>query len=768
MKREEIELLAPAGSYEGFEVAIGAGADAVYVGGAAFGARAYAKNFEEEELLRAIDTAHLHGKKLYLTVNTLLKNRELTEQLYEYLLPYYKEGLDAVIVQDMGVFAAIREMFPGMHLHASTQMTVTGPAGMKFLEEQGASRVVTARELSLEEIRRMHETSLIEIESFVHGALCYSYSGQCLMSSMLGGRSGNRGRCAQPCRLPYQTALCGTETVNIDEGKGNTDKRVGNRKKEGRKDENRKSGRKAEVCPLSLKDISTIEILPEILDAGVTSLKIEGRMKQPGYTAGVTSVYRKYLDLLFEKGEENYRVEEADKRYLLDLFNRGGSCSGYYQMQNGPSMMAFSNEKKTGDVTPALRKKKEKIQGILILFPGSPAILDVSCRGIHASASVGEVQFAQNQPLTEERVRAQMEKLGNTDYEWESLEIQMDESIFIPMKTLNEVRRQALESLKEEILKPYRREEAKEKSAEEKKAEEKKAESETKRALGVGDSNSGTEKKLPIYVSCEDKQTALSLYKAEGIKRMYLPFDAMEACLEGGLERGTEMYLSLPHIMRGKMPEKFLSTAREWLDRGMKGFLVRNLEFFAVLREAGLADRCVLDHSMYTWNDKAIAFWREQKVSGNTVPLELNEGEIRHRDNRDSEMLIYGYLPLMISAQCVRKNVYGCNHKEEWVALRDRYDKRFPAVCVCNPWKMENTETQMPCYNIIYNSIPYGLLKERVQTENLGLSGLRLAFTIEKPEEAVKIFEEFKSVYEDDQNPPKRDYTKGHFKRGAE
>ena len=185
MRREEIELLAPAGSYEGFEAAIGAGADAVYVGGAAFGARAYAKNFGEEELLRAIDTAHIHGRKLYLTVNTLLKNRELSEQLYDYLLPYYKEGLDAVIVQDMGVFKMIREMFPGMHLHASTQMTVTGPEGMKFLEEQGASRVVTARELSLEEIRRMHETSPIEIESFVHGALCYSYSGQCLMSSIL-------------------------------------------------------------------------------------------------------------------------------------------------------------------------------------------------------------------------------------------------------------------------------------------------------------------------------------------------------------------------------------------------------------------------------------------------------------------------------------------------------------------------------------------------------------------------------------------------------
>ena len=721
MRKEDIELLAPAGSYEGFEAALGAGADAVYVGGSAFGARAYAKNFEEEELLRAIDTAHVYGKKLYLTVNTLFKNRELTEQLYEYLLPYYREGLDAVIVQDMGAFAAIREMFPGLHLHASTQMTVTGPEGMKFLEEQGAARVVTARELSLEEIRRMHEASPIEIESFIHGALCYSYSGQCLMSSILGGRSGNRGRCAQPCRLPYETALCG-------------------KRYDGKKD----------LCPLSLKDISTIEILPQILDAGVTSLKIEGRMKQPGYTAGVTSVYRKYLDRLFEKGADHYRVEEKDKKYLLDLFNRGGSCRGYYEQQNGPSMMAFTNEKKTGDVTVSLKKKKEKIQGNLILFPGSPAILDLSCRGIHASGAAGEVQYAQNQPLTEERVRVQMEKLGNTPFDWERLDIQMDENIFIPMKTLNETRRQALEALEQELTKPFKRAEAPHVS------------------LKTGQKNKKRTENLPIYVSCEDLDTARSLYKREGIRGMYLPFSVMEKCLEQGLEQGLEMYLATPHIMRGKLPQGFLETAGKWLKQGMTGFLVRSLEAFAALKSAGLADKCVLDHSMYTWNDRASAFWEEQKVMRNTVPVELNEGEIRHRDNRHSEMLIYGYLPLMISAQCVHKNLYGCNHKEEWVSLKDRYEKEFPAVCYCNPWKMENTENTVPCYNIIYNSIPYGLLKEKEQVERLGLHSLRISFTTEKAEQAVRIFEEFKGVYLDGANPPKRDYTKGHFKRGAE
>ena len=209
MNKNQIELLAPAGSYEGFEAAIGAGADAVYVGGPVFGARAYAKNFQEEELLQAIDTAHIHGKKLYLTVNTLLKNKELNGQLYEYLLPFYQEGLDAVLVQDMGALRFIQRNFPDLPIHASTQMTVTGPAGMKFLEEQGVVRVVAARELGLPELKEMHKASPIEIEAFVHGALCYCYSGQCLMSSMLGGRSGNRGRCAQTCRLPYETSIDG-------------------------------------------------------------------------------------------------------------------------------------------------------------------------------------------------------------------------------------------------------------------------------------------------------------------------------------------------------------------------------------------------------------------------------------------------------------------------------------------------------------------------------------------------------------------------------
>ena len=413
-------------------------------------------------------------------------------------------------------------------------------------------------------------------------------------------------------------------------------------------------------------------------------------------------------------------------------------------------MMAFTNEKKTGNVTCSPVQKKEKIRGSLILYPGSAAILDVSWGDVHGTAALGEVQYAQNQPLTRERVGIQMEKLGNTPYEWESLEIQMDDSVFVPMKLLNELRRQALAALEEEILQKYRRQEP------------------ALASLAPSSAKKSVRKKLPIYVSCEDIETALALYKREGIRGMYLPFSAMKQCLKAGTDRGLEMYLALPHIIRGELPEGYLQQAREWLNQGMTGFLVRNLEAFVILQKAGLAEKCVLDHSMYTWNNEAVAFWEEQKVLKDTIPLELNEGELRHRDNSHSEMLVYGYLPLMMSAQCVRKNVYRCDHSEGKAELKDRYDKKFTAACFCNPWKMENTGDKTPCYNIIYNSIPYGLLREREQVRKLGPVALRLSFTIEDQNEAVRILDEFVNVYQNEADPPQRDYTKGHFKRGAE
>ena len=300
-----VEILAPAGSMESMMAAVQAGADAIYMGGSRFGARAYADNPEEDRFLEAIDYVHLHGCRLYMTVNTLVKEEEL-DQLYDFLKPYYERGLDAVIVQDLGVWKFIREHFPDLPIHASTQMTITGVHGARIAKKMGAKRVVPARELSLEEIQEIKDDTGLDMECFVHGALCYCYSGQCFMSSMLGGRSGNRGRCAGTCRLPFY--LDGTKNTK-------------------------------NAYPLSLKDLCTIEHLPEILDHGVDSLKIEGRMKGSRYVGEVTRIYRKYVDLYLS--EKPYKVESEDLKILMEVFNRGGFTGGYYKEYHGKDMMSM-------------------------------------------------------------------------------------------------------------------------------------------------------------------------------------------------------------------------------------------------------------------------------------------------------------------------------------------------------------------------------------------------------------------------------------------
>lgn len=721
INKNEIELLAPAGSYEGFEAVLGAGADAVYVGGAAFGARAYAKNFQEEELLRAIDVAHIHGKKLYLTVNTLLKNKELEESLYDYVLPYYRAGLDAVLVQDLGVMRYLRRKFPDLPLHASTQMTVTGAEGMKLLEKEGLTRIVGARELSLKELKWMHENSSLEIEAFVHGALCYSYSGQCLMSSIFGGRSGNRGRCAQPCRLSYQTAR-----------------------------EDHAYQNKKEFCPLSLKDMCTVDELPGLLEAGVVSLKIEGRMKQPEYAAGVTSIYRKYLDRLFAHGAENYAVEEKDRRFLVELFSRGGSCKGYLMQHNGPDMMAFSNEKKTGASEMQLKKCKEKIIGTLVLYTDLPSSLTVTYKDISITVSGENVQRAENRPMDEERIRKQLEKLGNTEFVWEDLQILMDDSVFVPMGSLNELRRDAVKELEIEILRKYRR------------SSEQPIEDRKESTFSQKD-----KKNSSIMVSCETEAHLQAAMDFSEIKGVYLPFDLMKIAMKRK-NSDKDLYLAFPHMVRGSIPDTYIEQAEIWLQQGMKGFLIRNLESFAFAVRKGWEKYCVIDASLYTWNDEAISYFEDYDVLRDTVPYELNEKEIQHRNNRNSEMIIYGYLPLMTSAQCVRKNVYGCDRKEQYAFLKDRYGAEFKSRCYCYPWKMDTTGKKEYCYNIIYNSLPYGLLKDEKQILSMNFETLRLSFTIENEKETRKVLRAYIDVYCHDKKAVDLEGTRGHFRRGAE
>lgn len=455
---------------------------------------------------------------------------------------------------------------------------------------------------------------------------------------------------------------------------------------------------------------------------------------------------------MYLSGKE-YHVLEEDRKYLLELFSRGGSCKGYYDMYRGPEMMAFANEKKSGNIQPEIRKIKEKIHGNLILSPESPVILEITCKGQTVTAMGGEVQFAKNQPMEEQRIRQQMEKLGNTDFQWEDLNIEINGRIFVPVKVLNEVRRDALGQMREALIGCQKRAQVTKQQT--------KSQHQTACHKKVTDS-------LPVYVSCERSDTAEILLNETGITGFYFPFDTMEKYFSPELAASSELYLSTPHIHRGEIPEKWLRSAQKWLEQGMKGFLVRNLESYAVLKKMGYGGKCVLDASMYTWNDQSVGFWREEGVLRNTVPLELNEGELKHRDNTSSELLLYGYIPLMLSAQCVRKNLFGCTGKCETAYLKDRYNNEFPVKCSCDPWGKNISEKAKYCYNIIYNSIPYGLPGEKDQVKKLNLHSLRLAFTIEEPEKAKAILKEFRTVYQENGKPSGRRYTKGHFKRGAE
>lgn len=743
------ELLAPACNYEGLRAVLGAGADAAYAGGKVFGARAYAGNFDNDELLQAIREVHILGKRLYITVNTLVKNKELYGELYNYLGPLYEAGLDAVLVQDFGILSFLRENFPDLPVHASTQMAVTGPEGMRFLEGCGVKRVVAARELGLQEIRRMHEASNVEVETFIHGALCYSYSGRCLMSSLIGGRSGNRGRCAQPCRLPY-------EVISPE----------GERSRGGKR-----SAAKGEMTPLSLKDMNTITILPDIVASGAASLKIEGRMKQKEYAAGVTAIYRKYLDIIENPGfsREDYQVDDYDLRQLNELFSRGGSCTGYYNDYHGKFMVDYYGSAKTGDADTVIRSPKAPLTGKICIKAGMPINLEISAGEVCVSAKGNVPEISKGRPADEAVIRKQLDRLGNTLFYWKNLEIELDEGLFVPAAQMNELRRRAIAELEENIDSSYRRVS--------KIRVESGAEEENRRRSDREELLSDTKERLALYASVEDEKTALRLLKEDDLCGIYVPLRFCERVLEErdlmltrAEKQVPDVYVSLPMMSRN-YPDDIISVLKGFLERRAKGFLVKDSEMLFAIVNAGLAEYVIADTSMYSWNDEAVKFLSELGVSRNTVPIELNEGEIRHRDNRNTEMIVYGYLPMMVSAQCVRANCFGCKGKHEELKLKDRYGNYFTVKCECTPWKGLATEKNTACYNIIYNSLPFGLPDAREKLMKCGIDSVRLSFTLESPDDAIALFRQYRDIYVYGIEASREEdvkLTKGHFKRGVQ
>lgn len=747
----QIELLAPAGSYETFRAVLQAGADAVYLGGSQFGARAYANNFSEEELLMAIDYAHMHGRQVYLTVNTLFKEDELEGKLYQYLLPYYKQGLDAVIVQDMGAFSLIRSEFPRLDIHTSTQMTVTGRYGAEYMKQLGASRVVTAREMSFAEIKDIHEHVDIEIESFVHGALCYCFSGQCLMSSMLGGRSGNRGRCAQPCRLPYE--VYDNEMKKLP-GKGE--------------------------FVLSPKDLNTIRQLPQLIESGIYSFKIEGRMKQAEYAAGVVSVYREAIDRYFAE-QKRYEVSEKEYQKLMDLGNRSGFTDGYYRQWNGADMITFgkpNHAKANEKLQEEIREKyidteiKEKINGILRLKKDFPAMIELSYGNYGVKTEGSIVQAALKQPLSLEKVETNMRKTGGTPFEFEQLSIEMDEDVFLPVQAVNQLRRDALEKLQALVTSQWRREEA---------------EASNEKALNLEKtdkcSNTQAQSGENLAVSVERRSQIAEVLRWKEVNDVYIDSSSylrrelFPAFKEDALKvhhAGKKVYYIFPAVFRKKTAEFYQEHLAEFLQSGLDGVVVKSFDA-AVFAKKYLGEKVsiILDHSLYSWNDRAKVQFLDFTPLRDTVPLELNRKEIFGRNNRGSEIVLYGHLPLMTTAQCIHANLRGananpvhrnsgCDGQPTVTYLKDRYGKYFPVKNNC-----------AECYNTIYNTTPLVLFGFHEDFQKMGIAGYRISFTIEEEETIHEIMKRYCEVFVTGEEKisdvfSNGTYTNGHYKRGVE
>lgn len=711
----DVEILAPAGSMECLRAAVAAGADAIYLGGTKFGARAYAQNLSEEDLVQAIEYVHIHGRKIYMTVNTLLKDRELNE-LYAYLLPYYKAGLDGVIVQDIGAVKFIGEYFPEMPVHASTQMTITNTLGADFLKRYGITRVVPARELSLKEIRDMKKQTGLEMECFVHGALCYCYSGQCLLSSMIGGRSGNRGQCAQPCRLPYQT-----------EGKKPADL-------------------------MSLKDLCTIDILPELIDAGIDSFKIEGRMKRPEYVYTVVKMYRKYADQYLKlqkegKGKSSYHVSEADKRELLATYQRRGYCEGYYYQHNGKDMVSLKRPKNGRDGSAEEKpwqdiKVQEKINGILTLSVGNRAKLTVSCGDVTVECIGQEVQAAQKQPLDPARIEKQMRKTGNTEFTFDNLKILVEGNVFLTMQALNELRREGIEELTEQIQMQYRREEAG-------------CGMKTATAGFDSDADGVTEtagkKECCISASVQNKAQLDTVVNSK-IRYIYLEED-----VEFEREDGVQYFLAMPYIFRENTIKRYEKMYTE-IEKKYDGILIRNWESYAWLKRHEYQKEIRSDYNLYIFNRKTKEELRRLGIARGTASVELNDRELARIGIEEQVFIAYGYQPVMISAGCIQKTSASCDGKGGVLSISDRYQKKFAVRRYCRD-----------CYNVMYNSAPLFLADKAEEVHALAPAELRLDFTTESSGQVKEICHAYTLAFEKGckTEPPMQDYTRGHFKRGV-
>lgn len=802
-KRKKPELLSPAGSIESLYAAVNSGCDAVYFGGKAFSARSYASNFSIEEIKEVTNYCRVRGIKTYLTLNTLIKEREMLE-VYDYLKGINETLLDAIILQDIGVMKLIKDCFPHMEIHASTQMTAHSKEDVAYLKELGFTRAVLSRELSLKDIVEIKDAVKdIEIETFIHGALCYAYSGQCLMSSFIGGRSGNRGKCAQPCRLPY----------NFQQ----QDKRNGDK----------------DQYLLSLKDMQTLDIIPLIAESGIDSLKIEGRMKRPEYVAGVTSLYRKYLDLYLEEGKENYKVNEGDIEKLKQLFNRGGFSKGYYL---GKTDMVYpTNPKNTGikvgeihqvnkkgvsinvtkdlnpgDVIEALvdhspnpsvsisrtikkgekltiqmkgpikkgqeiyrihhkqllyelkhhyttHDRKRNVTAKVEAIINNPLRLTLICDDIKVTVEGDRVEESHNRPTDRNRIIQQISKLGNSPFQMTQVDAKVDSNIFVPVSVINQLRRDGVEQLignllavKKEGIYPY---------------------------ATQGEKKSLQEKRLTVLITNMNQWERVIHHH---INRLYvewevwssLDFNTLASMIMTTKDKNIEVYMVLPHIQKSKEYNKLNALDQLEFD----GYLIRTLGQYNWCKRDSKKDRA-LDYTLNTYNNNALSHWLNSGANSVTVSVELNQREVGgFKENNRLEYYAYGYLPVMITEQCVIKDCHSCGQQcniegqRQLYYLKDRKNNLFPVKSLCPM-----------CYTKIYNISPLYLLNNWKEFFKLPVAMFRLSFLNETNDEIDSLIcgyqhvlnghsldtidEKYKKVLDNLQD---KGYTKGHFARGVE
>lgn len=617
------EILSPAGSWDSMVAAVQNGADAVYMGVGSFNARRNAKNFSDEDFLAAIRYCHLRGVKVYLTLNTLLTDRELEEAAHV-LRMASDYGADAVLVQDWGALTLAQEVAPDLPVHASTQMSLMTLGGANKAAQLGMERVVLARELSGEEISEICRGCSAEVETFAHGALCMCYSGQCAMSALIGQRSGNRGRCAQPCRLPYGVNAPAKNTY-----------------------------------PLSLKDADLSAYLQEMEDAGVACLKLEGRMKRPEYVAVVTGIYRRLLD-------EKRAPTREEAQQLYDAFSRSGFTQGYYLGRKGKDMFGTrpENTPEPKELFAAARESYEKgehravkVSMACAVRADAPSLLMVRAGNTEVCVEGSVPEAARNRALTAAELEARLRKTGGTVFSAEHVSVELDDGLMLSAGAINALRRDALEQLQQMLELRG---------------------TQCRRTFAAAPLPEGPaqQEKLRFTCSIAKPEQLTDALVGCAPEMIYIPLELLEQMDLAPYAGRTRFCAVLPRVFRTADEEKFRQLLQS--NPHISAVAVNNLGHLPIAADLGLEVRG--DFGMNVFNSRALLFLKEQGLHTATVSFELRQAQIRDLTKYlPCEAIVYGRLPLMIMENCVISNNVGCNCQNENY-LSDRTGEHFPLL----------------------------------------------------------------------------------------